>query len=386
MKRRIKILHVVLSLDYGGTEKIAVDIINNLSRDEFESSIICMDRYGQRANDVRKDVPVYLMDRKPGLSVKNFYYFYKYFKNVKPDIVHFRNFTTYFWGCIVCSFQRKCRIVYSDHSEIVRNYENNEKGKLFLRRLLKYITDSFMTNSLAFKEKLIEYVHLDPEDIVVIQNGVDTKKYYPKDLVEKRLLRDKFGFGNQEYIIGIVASFSPKKNISLAIKAMADITSKLPSAILVLVGKGEQGKELKELVKKNDLSDKVHFLGIIKDINKVLNIYDMFLFPSLSGEGMPNAVLEAMAAKVPVVASDIPGNIEILQNGQLGLLFKNNNKDSLVDTSLRLANDKVFSNQIAERAYKYVKNEMSLQKMIEHYENLYRAVYNRQYKMAIEKR
>ena len=378
MKRRIKVLHVILSLDYGGTEKIVVDLANNLSRVTFETSIICMDRYGGRANELEKDVLIYLMARKQGLSVKNFYSFYKLLKIVKPDIVHFRNFATYFWGCFVSRFQRDCRIVYSDHSEIVRNYEANEKWKLFLRKMFKHITDNFMTNSLTFKEKLVECVHIDPKNIVVIQNGVDTGKYYPMDSDQKRVLRDKFGFGNQEYIIGVVASFTPKKNISLAIKAMVDIVSKLPSAVLVLVGKGEQERELRELVNKNALSDKVHFLGLVKEVNDVLNIFDLFLFPSFTGEGMPNAVMEAMAARIPVVASDIPGNIEILENGNRGLLFKNNDNDSLVDTVLKLASYKVLSNRVAERAYQYVKKNMSLHRMIERYENFYRAVYNGQ--------
>ncbi len=378
MKRRIKVLHVILSLDYGGTEKIVVDLANNLSRDTFETSIICMDRYGGRASELKNDVLIYLMVRKPGLSVKNFYSFYKLLKIVKPDIVHFRNFATYFWGCFVSRFHKNCRIVYSDHSEIVRNYEANEKGKLFLRKIFKHITDNFMTNSLTFKEKLVECVHIDPKNIVVIQNGVDTSKYYPIDLVQKRVLRDKFRFGDQDYIIGIVASLSPKKNLSFTIKAMVDIASKLPYAKLILVGKGEQEKELKELVGKNGISDKVHFLGLIKDVNNVLNIFDIFLFPSSSGEGMPNSVLEAMAAKVPVVASDIPGNIEILENGNRGLLFKNNDNDSLVDTVLKLASDKALSNRVAERAYQYVNKNVSMQRMIERYENFYRAVYNGQ--------
>ncbi len=377
-KGRIKILHVVLSLDYGGTEKIVVDIANNLSSEEFESSIICMDRYGGRASELKKDVMIYLMSRKPGLSVKNFYSFYKLLKKVKPDIVHFRNFATYFWGCFVSRFQRDCRIVYSDHSEIVRNYEANEKGKLLLRKLFKYITDNFMTNSLTFKEKLVECVHIDPKNIAVIKNGVDTSKYYPMDSVHKRELRDKYGFGNKEYIIGIVASFSPKKNIFLAIKAMLDIVSKLPSAVLVLVGEGELEKELRELVNKNALSDKVYLLGLVKEVNDVLNIFDLFLFPSFTGEGMPNAVMEAMAARIPVVASDIPGNIEILEGGNRGVLFTNNDMDSLVECVLRLANDKELSNQVTEKAYQYIKKEMSLHRMIERCENFYRRVYNGQ--------
>jgi glycosyltransferase involved in cell wall biosynthesis len=378
MKRRIKVLHVILSLDYGGTEKIVLDIVNGLSRDEFESSVICMDRYGERASDVKKDVTLYLMDRKQGIKLQNYFSFLKILKTVKPDIVHFRNFTTYFWGCMISKLQKKCKIVYSDHSEIILNYETNEKGKLFLRKLFKHITDNFMTNSLTFKEKLVEYVNLNPDDIVVIPNGVSTERFFSLSLVEKRKLRIQFGFGDHDYLIGIVAGLAPKKNIPLAIEAMSEIKHKHSYAKLILVGGGEMEDELKILTKRLGLSDKVLFLGIIKGINKVLNIFDMFLLPSSSGEGMPNAVLEAMAAKVPVIASDIPGNIELLHDGERGVLFKNNNKNSLVDTVLRLANDKELSNQIVERAYQYVKDDMSVHRMIERYENFYRAVYKGQ--------
>ena len=380
MSRKIKILHIVLAFDYwGGTEKIVLDLVNGISRDRFESSVICMTMYGPRASEIKEDVTLYLMKRKPGINLKNFYTFYKIFKEVKPDIVHFRNFTSYFWGCVVSWFSSKhCKIVYSDHSEIILNYETNEKGKLFLRKLFKYITDNFMTNSLTFKEKLVEYVNVKPENIVVIPNGVDTDKFYPMDKVDKTLLRKQYGFDDKDYIIGIVAGFSIKKNQSLAIKAMGELRHRLPFANLVLAGKGEQEGELKIFAQNLGLSDKVHFLGLIKETNKLLNIFDLFLFPSSYGEGMPNVVLEAMAAKVPVVASDIPGNIEILKDGYRGFLFKNKDKDSLVDTVLRLANNKVLSNEIAERAYKYIRENMGLQRMIGRYEDFYRAVYNGQ--------
>lgn len=377
MKRKIKILHVVLSLDYGGTEKIVVDVINNLSRDKFESSVICMDRYGQRVNDVKKDVPIYLMDRKPGISPKNFYTFYKLFKYVNPDIVHFRNFTTYYWGCIGCKLKKNTRIVYSDNSNIVQDYENNNKLKLLVRRLLKCITDNYMTNSSNFKSKFVECVRLDAEDVEVIPNGVDTEKFYPMDIAEKKSLRTHFKFSVNDYLIGIVAGLRPVKNLSLPIKAMVDIISRFPSAKLVLVGEGEQKMELKALAQNCGLSDKVHFLGLIKEVNDILNIFDMFLFTSSSAEGMPNAVLEAMAAKVPIIASDISGNVEILQNGNRGFLFKNNDKDSLIEIVLRLANDKALRDQVATKAYRYVKDNLSLSIMIKRYEDFYRAVYNR---------
>lgn len=379
MKRKIKILHVVLAFDYwGGTEKIVLELINGLSRKEFESSVICMEMYGPRAVEIKKDVTLYLMDRRPGINLRNFYTFYKLVNEAKPDIVHFRNFTSYFWGCLVSKFSKHCKIVYSDHSEIILNYETNEKGKLFLRKLFKHITDNFMTNSMTFKEKLVEYIHLDPENITIIPNGVDTEKYYPMDIVKKRHLRKQYGFADSDYIIGIVAGFSPKKNLSLAIKAMNELSHKIPFARLILAGKGEQESELKTLTQNLGLLGKVHFPGVIKEINKLLNVLDLFLFPSSYGEGMPNAVLEAMAAKVPVVASNIQGNKEVLLDGHIGLLFKNNDKVSLVDAVLRLASDKELSNQIADRAYQYVKENMSLRRMIERYENFYRAVYNGQ--------
>ncbi len=376
--KRIKILHVILSLDYGGTEKIVVDVVNNLSHKDFASSVICMDRYGQRANTIRNGVPVFLMGRKPGLSFANVYIFYKLVKKINPDIVHFRNFTTYFWGCLPSKFKRNIRIVLSDNSNIIRHYEANDRTKLFVRRLLKYLTDNFMTNSLNFKNKLVESVHLADSDVVVIPNGVDTKKYFPLELHQKQVLRTQFGFNGKDYIIGVVAGLRPVKNLSLPIRAMNELKSRFPKAKLVLVGEGEQEKELKALTQELGLSDKVHFLGLIKEVNKVLNIFDMFLFASSSAEGMPNAVLEAMAVKVPIVASDISGNIEVLQNGNRGVLFKNNDKNSLVEAVSKLANNKKFCDKIAMNGYQYIIEGLSLSKMVERYENFYRSVYYRQ--------
>ncbi|MCZ6799313.1 MAG: glycosyltransferase [Nitrospirae bacterium] len=372
---RLKILHVVLSLDYGGTEKIVVDLVNGLPRLEFDSSVLCMDRGGRRVSQVRRDVPVHIMGRRPGLSLSNFQSFYSFLARIKPDIVHFRNFTTYFWGCLPSKVFRNIRVIYSDHSEIVFHCQAKKKGKLIARRLLKRLTDGFMTNCEIFKEKLVDCLRMPPSEILVIANGIDANRFFPLSEMDRQSARLENGFTEGDCILGIVASFRAKKNIALAIHAMVDLATRLPQAKLVLVGEGEQESELRHLVDQLGMGEKVVFAEVRKDVNTIVNAFDVFLFPSAYGEGMPNAVLEAMAAKIPIVASDIPGNVEIMEGEERGALFANNQKDSMVQAVMNAVSDPGQARRRAEKAYLYIQEERSLSKMIDQYSRFYHAVF-----------
>jgi glycosyltransferase involved in cell wall biosynthesis len=376
--KKITILHVVLGLGQGGTEKIVVDVANGLSREDFASSILCMDYQGRRVDEVREDVPIYLMGRRPGLCARNLKLFNKAIKGIRPDIVHFRNFTTYLWGCLVSRIQRNVRIVYSDHGNIAVDVRADDWGKLLARRLLKYVTDQYMTNSMNFQELLTRCLHVDPTAIVVIPNGIDTDKYFPMTLDRKRLMRTRWGYSNDEYVIGIVASLRPVKNVGLLIGAMHEIIEQIPHACLAVVGEGELEGELRTLVVALGLTDKVRFLGRMDEVNELLNVFDVFVLPSAYGEGMPNAVLEAMAAKVPVVASAIQGNVEVLDHGRRGVLFKSNHQASLVESLVRVARNRELCREIVQQGYEYITTTLTLPQMIQRYEAFYHQVYEGQ--------
>jgi glycosyltransferase involved in cell wall biosynthesis len=374
-EKKISILHVVLGLDRGGTEKIVVDIVNGLSRRDFESSILCMDYYGHRRAEVSDDVPVYLMGRRPGLGVRNLQLFYKAIKNIHPDIVHFRNFTTYFWGCLVTRMKKNVRIVYSDHGNIAVDIRANDRKKLLARRLLRCVTDRYMTNSMNFRGLLARCLNIDAETIAVIPNSVDTGKYYPMTSAEKRLMRARWGYTRDDFVIGIVAALRPVKNIEFVVKAMHEILQNVPCARLALVGEGELEHELRELVAELNLTERVRFHGGTDRVNELLNVFDVFVLPSAYGEGMPNAVLEAMAAKVPVIASRIQGNVEVLDYGRRGVLFETNNQGSLVEGLVKITKEQRFREEIVRRGYEYITTHLALPQMIRRYETFYLEVY-----------
>jgi glycosyltransferase involved in cell wall biosynthesis len=378
-QRKIRIAHIVLGLNYGGTEKSVIEIVNGLNEQEFESIIICLDFIGARRNDVTGNVAMYHVGRKPGIRIINFFLLYGVLKEAKADIIHFRNFTPYFWGCLAARLQKDCIIVYGEHGNIGAQIESCDWRAIAVRKALKYFTHHFLTNSFNFKNMLIEKVGLRQEKIIVVPNCVDSDKYYPVDRKVKKALRRKFGLSSEDFVIGIVANLRPVKNISLVIKAMLDIVCAIPSAKLVVVGEGKEKVSLKRLASCLNVKDRVVFMGLCEEVNELLNIFDVFILPSAYGEGMPNAILEAMAARVPVIASDIPGNREVLLNGKRGILFRNRDEDSLLRAILSIAKDESFRCEVAERGYVYVREHLKPSDMIERYEKFYRSIFLARY-------
>ncbi|GIX49576.1 MAG: hypothetical protein KatS3mg131_3787 [Candidatus Tectimicrobiota bacterium] len=372
--RRLRLLHVVLALNHGGTEKIVLDVVNGLPRQRFASAVLCLDAYGARRHEVRDDVPVYCMARRPGLRLENLAKFARILAAVRPDVVHFRNFTTYLWGCAVARLWRGVRVIYSDHGNIAADVYHHDHAKLLARRLLRPLTHRLLTNSENFRHLLARCLRLDPAAIAVIPNGVDTQKFYRLPAAQRQALRQQWGYGQDAFVIGIVASLRPVKNIALVIRALPALLAQLPQAQLALVGEGELEEELRRLAAALGVAARVRFHGRTSQVNEALNCFDVLVLPSAYGEGMPNAVLEAMAAQVPVVASAIPGNAEALGAGSRGFLFPPDDPCALVARLLEVAREPSRRKAKVQAAYAHVLAHLTLPRMLARYAALYREV------------
>jgi glycosyltransferase involved in cell wall biosynthesis len=206
----------------------------------------------------------------------------------------------------------------------------------FLDGLARRRSDAIVAVSEAVRHDAAEYEHLDPARIRVIRNGVLVPPPMPP--AERAAIRAGWGFGPADLVVGGVANLKPRKGLGLLIRSIATLHAGLPTLRLVLVGEGPHRPVLEALVAELGLTDVVHFHGRDLDARRLYGAFDIFAHASES-EGSPNAVIEAAAAGRPIVATRAGGTVEVVVDGESGLLVPVGDEAGLAAALLRLAKD-----------------------------------------------
>jgi len=247
---------------------------------------------------------------------------------------------------------------------------------LWLRMADRIIENSSLVHCMVSVSKVTRKHRISrdgfkPEKIVAIPNGVDASLYSSSECTASLAsLREELGIGEKELIVTTVARLHPQKGHRYLLDAVPSILNEKPRAVFLLAGDGELRAPIKERVEQLEVSSSVKVLGPRSDVPDLLNISDVFVLPSL-WEGMPNAVLEAMAAGLPVVATDVDGTSEVVVNGKTGLLVPPRNSRSLQLAILRLLNNAQLRRDMGSAGQKRVAEEYSLDCYVEKYDDLY---------------
>lgn len=222
-------------------------------------------------------------------------------------------------------------IHYIHSTNILRKY-----GSLFIEQYLAEHSDGYICETESDFETAKRLKIINPLKAVIINNGINTKKYSTEKKDDS--FNKQFGIQDDDFIIGNVSRFDEQKNQKILIKSMPRILNSIPEAKLLLVGKGKLLEECKNLAKRHGISEKVIFAGERKDLEKIYPLIDIFVFPSL-WEGLSLTLLEAMASGRCIIAGKIPSNMEILKDGESGLLFLPSSENELSEKVLSLFND-----------------------------------------------
>lgn len=203
-----------------------------------------------------------------------------------------------------------------------------------------------------------------PGRIVRLPNGVETDEFLPK--ADHRL--------HDPATIIYVGRLHPQKGIDVLLEAMAQLrTMEAMVPRLVLVGDGPVGEELRLLARRLDLADRVLFVGATERVAEHLRQADIFVLPSRS-EGLSNALLEAMASGLPVVATSIPGNVDVITNGRDGLLVAVDDPEALASACAGLLADRSRREELGRAARMTVEARYSLDRVARDYRALYRTL------------
>lgn len=279
-------------------------------------------------------------------------------KKINPDIVHVQGMWTSICGYLAKEFLKIPYVLYARGSDV---YRPEISLKLILRTMLKN-ADAVIALTEDMKKNIQKTYN---REVFVIPNGIDLEKFV--NISRKNLL-----LSNYTKKILFVGRLHPVKGVRYLIEAMKIIKEKDLYAKLIIVGDGEEREKLQKLANKMGLLDSITFTGQIpnQNVSQYMAMSDILVLPSLS-EGFPNVILEAMAFGIPIVATNVGGVIEIMENGVNGFLVKPGNPDQIAQKVLFLFNNKDMIKMISNNNKKLVKQQHNWEKIAIKLENVY---------------
>jgi len=345
-RRKIRLCHVVRHARIAGTEKHVYLLATKLDRNRFEVHV-CTFENGELVQRLQaKGVSVAVIPK--GHSLEHFARLSRFFCRGKYDLVHCHSGG---YACLAARAGGIRRIVYTKHGIGFTREELRDRS--FFRRLRDRIVDLCVAEYVALtrsdKEVMIDSLGIAGEKIEIIPNGID-----PSLVSTKSTAR----LGAQK-LVGTVGRLTRQKGIEYLIRAMPTIISKHRNAQLLIAGSGEEESRLKTLVQQLELEQRVRFMGYLDNPASMMRSLNVFVLPSV-WEGFPYVLLEAMVLKRPIVATDIFGVNEIIEQEVSGMLVRPRDPDSIAKAVIMLLSDKLMCRRMGEAAYRRVLGNFNL--------------------------
>lgn len=326
------ILHVIDALNVGGAQGLLVLLAKKIPRADYETLVCVLQPDGTIRELLEEQGARVFCFNRPRFSIlspaKFFLYFYRNVRDIislcrryQVDVVHCHLSDAEFIGIPAGWLAGVRRVISTVHYPAllperkrgdVRNYL-----RVLLTRLVYHLADAVVAVSADIADNLKSLFRLDQAKIKIIVNGIDVEAM--QGIIPDPQWLDSVGARPGERIITAVGRLMPPKGHCYLLEALARLASKFGNIRLLLVGDGELRGSLERRAHQLGIDRMVSFLGSRSDVHRILSLTEVFVLPSIS-EGTSLALLEAMAAAKPIVATDIPGNSAILKNGVSGLL------------------------------------------------------------------
>ena len=363
----VKVLHVVLSLDPGGTEKVLANVARSLAPRGFDVHVCCLERTGAIAELLPDPSHVTVLGKQPGFSPATVGRLFRTLCRVRPDIVHTHNLGPLIYGAMATGWGCCWRVLHGEHGQLIDS--DLAPRRLRLRRRLYGACRKVHTVSEGLLRQLAQ-AGMPAAKLVAVVNGTDTEMFRPADREE---CRAGLGLPRAGPMLGIVGRLSRNKRHELLIRALALLASGSSCPRLAIVGDGPERDALEQLSSDLRVSDRVHFAGYLDSPARWYQAMDLFVLPSRQ-EGLCNAVLEAMACGVPVLGHSACGNAEVINHGVDGWVLPLDSPELLAEEIGKVLADPDALREVGSRARKKIVSQFSFGRTVAGYEALYREV------------
>lgn len=363
MSSKIKVLYLITELDIGGAQQALYHLLSLINDHQFEVVVVCFYNGNKVvAQKIRKlGVPVYELGMAAKWRVDALARFYQLLKKERPMILHTWLFHANFSGRLIGRLATVPVIVCSE-----RTMAMESEFRYRLNRWTIGLVDIVTANSVNVCDFCADHIGIPKNKLEVIYNGVCSSSQNSK-LEARELL----GVSATETVIGCVSRLDPVKGVAYLVEAM----SYLKGVKLIVIGDGPERKTLETLINQFALEKQIILVGNRTDVPKLLPAFDVFVQPSLH-EGMPNTVLEAMAAKLPIVATAVGGTPELVIPTQTGLLVPPKNAYQLAMSIKQIMASPNLA-QMGQAGWQRVQQEFTFERMVKQHEVLYQQLVKR---------
>jgi glycosyltransferase involved in cell wall biosynthesis len=354
----VSILYLITELSTGGAQAALLRLLGRLDRDRFTPTVACLyNGDGAVADEIRAlgiDVFDARMRHKADLSAM--LRLYRHICRIRPAILHASLFHANLPGRVLGRLAGLPVVICSE-----RTMAMEPEWRYRVNRWTIGLVDCVIAVSANVRDFCVSHIGLPAEKLVVIYNGVQV----PASSSSPREARAELGLPSDGLVIGAVTRLDPVKGGDFLIRALVQV-----DASLVIVGDGPERATLEALTGDLGLAGRVHWLGHRRDVPRLLPAFDLFVQPSLH-EGLPNTVLEAMAAGLAVVATAVGGTPEVVLDGVTGLLVPPGNPDALAGAMATLLRDCDLRHTMGRAGRERVAEHFTVERMVRQTQTLY---------------
>ncbi len=365
--KRIRLAHLINFLSPAGKEIGIIKLLNALDSNEFENYLIVFDKVFDTLSLDPSKVKLISLNKRRGNDPLLPLRLARILHHYKIDILHTHAWGTLVEGIAAGRLAGVKQIIHGEHGSF-----HKDAKRLMVQRFFFNRADHLLSVSAVLADDLSATIGFPRKKMQAILNGVDTDRFYP-DPEKRKTQRKIYGFGETDLVIGTVGRTVALKNQQLVIRAMHQLWDEFNNVHFVVVGDSPMysvKNELAALAAELGVQEKIHLIGMKNEVPDLLNMFDLFVLPSLS-EGCSNVIQEAMATGLPVVASHVGGNPELVQHDVSGFLFKNDDVYDLSQYLRRILTDTRLREEMGRAGLNLAREQFSLPAMIAAYRNFY---------------
>lgn len=388
--RKIKVLYIITKSNWGGAGRYVYDMATHVPKDTFEP-VAALGGSGILKQKLETEgietLTIPNLERDIGIikEIKAFRNIFKIIKEIKPDVIHLNSSKVGILGALAARFYSltlklstfnfslsTCKVIFTAHG-----WAFKEKRSPLVKKIIEYI--SWLTIALCHttivvseddRKKVGKFIFVQ-QKIKLVHNGIGPQTFMER-AVARKILAEKADWptDDQRLWIGSIAELHKNKGIDYALKAFGELTKhglkigKEPEeAAYIIIGEGEERKNLESFIAQEKLTDHAALIGEYGNASNLLHAFDIFLLPSLK-EGLPYALLEAGAAGLPTIATNVGGVSEIIDDMKSGIIIKEKRPKEIMEALAFLAAHKEKRVEFGSQLTKTVAEKFTLERMV----------------------